>query len=379
MRLNNGDVLSIGYCASIPQPTITMVLSEDDKVIIQYLREKFGHGARKIVRNNPSKGWKVRTVTDFLQKLKDTGSRDRKPGSGRPRSARTSSNADAVEGLVLSQEGQPGTSLSERETARVIGISQSSVHRLIKDRLINTFKRVPVLALDATVKRKRAERCNKLLKRFKPCVVRRICFTDEKIFTVATPRNTQNDRVHSHAQRKGDVPEENLLRLKSRSRGSVMVSIGFTKEHKLRLVFVPYGAKINAATYQKEILEKMIPELQAKVPDFVFQQDGAPAHTARSTLDYLSAHCPSFIEPAAWPPCSPDLNPLDYYLWSALERQVYKGGQVKDVEDLKRRIDVAWEQFPQDDLARAIGKWRSRLQAVVAAEGGHIETFMHRH
>jgi len=28
-----------------------------------------------------------------------------------------------------------------------------------------------------------------------------------------------------------------------------------------------------------------------------------------------AAHCPDFIDKDAWPPKSPDLNPLDYYVW----------------------------------------------------------------
>jgi len=43
---------------------------------------------------------------------------------------------------------------------------------------------------------------------------------------------------------------------------------------------------------------------------FIFQQDGAPAHTARVTQEWLHANCPEIIEKDRWPPNSPDLNPL---------------------------------------------------------------------
>jgi len=48
---------------------------------------------------------------------------------------------------------------------------------------------------------------------------------------------------------------------------------------------------------------------------FIFQQDGAPSHAAKSTQQWLAAHCPDFINKDAWPPNSPDLNPLDYRVW----------------------------------------------------------------
>jgi len=43
-------------------------------------------------------------LNDFIERLKQTGSITRKSGSGRPRTARTTANIDAVDELVLSQE-----------------------------------------------------------------------------------------------------------------------------------------------------------------------------------------------------------------------------------------------------------------------------------
>ena len=48
---------------------------------------------------------------------------------------------------------------------------------------------------------------------------------------------------------------------------------------------------------------------------FVFQQDSAPAHRARDTIQLLQQETPDFIGPDLWPPNSPDLNPVDYKIW----------------------------------------------------------------
>ena len=45
---------------------------------------------------------------------------------------------------------------------------------------------------------------------------------------------------------------------------------------------------------------------------FVFQQDSAPAHCTRNTIQLLQRETPDFIGPDLWPPNSPDLNPIDY-------------------------------------------------------------------
>jgi len=47
--------------------------------------------------------------------------------------------------------------------------------------------------------------------------------------------------------------------------------------------------------------------------NFIFQQDGVPAHAARLMQQWLSdsEHCPDFIDKDSWPPNRPDLNPLE--------------------------------------------------------------------
>jgi len=52
---------------------------------------------------------KVCGVNKLLKKLRDTATVDRRPGSGRPRSARTEENVETVNDLVLSQEDKPQT------------------------------------------------------------------------------------------------------------------------------------------------------------------------------------------------------------------------------------------------------------------------------
>jgi len=53
-------------------------------------------------------------VEDFLERLRTTGSIERAPSSGCPRTTYTAENADAVWDLVQSQENQPQTHRSTR-------------------------------------------------------------------------------------------------------------------------------------------------------------------------------------------------------------------------------------------------------------------------
>ena len=63
---------------------------------------------------------------------------------------------------------------------------------------------------------------------------------------------------------------------------SVMVSAGVCYGGKGRLNFTAEKAKVNAEYYMTNLLQKLIEDCQTVAPpNFIFQQDGAPAYNAR--------------------------------------------------------------------------------------------------
>ena len=44
-------------------------LWEEDKIIIKYLRQKFGYGAKRIIKDHPEKNWGLHNVGYLLRKL----------------------------------------------------------------------------------------------------------------------------------------------------------------------------------------------------------------------------------------------------------------------------------------------------------------------
>ena len=57
-------------------------------------------------------------------------------------------------------------------------------------------------------------------------------------------------------------------------------------------------------------------------------------YRARETIDLLRRSTPDFIAPDMWPPNSPDLNPVDYSIWSVMQQHV-NHSRVKDVDELR--------------------------------------------
>ena len=153
-----------------------------------------------------------------------------------------------------------------------------------------------------------------MLRRFKVRDTKRVFFTDEKNY-LNPPVSNQNNRVWSRGK-KADVKPSRLLVQREKFAKHVMVSAGVCFGGKGRLHFVEEKAKVDAQYYLGRLLPQLIEDCNQLMPaGFIFQQDGAPAHTARVTQEWLHANCPEIIEKDQWPPNSPDLNPLDYHVW----------------------------------------------------------------
>ena len=83
-----------------------------------------------------------------------------------------------------------------------------------------------------------------LLRRLTSEKVARTFFTDETIFTVAPPINTQNNRVYAPRNKlKADIADDRLFVTRSHSSKSVMVLVGVSKLGKTTLHFVNPSAR----------------------------------------------------------------------------------------------------------------------------------------
>ena len=122
----------------------------------------------------------------------------------------------------------------------------------------------------------------------------------------------------------------------------------------------------------------MIPEMDRLTgyQPYVFMQDGARSHTANETVRFLNPQrYLTLLLPNMWPPNSPDLNPVDYCVWSALERNVYRGRRFENTIELKETILQEWEALPQAVINNAIDGFRSRVRLVIAENGQRIEKY----
>jgi len=135
------------------------------------------------------------------------------------------------------------------------------------------------------------------------------------------------------------------------------------------LFFIDPGTKVNGQYYRDVLLsQQLLPAIRDLSGElFTFQQDNAPAHRARETVQLLTRETPDFIAAN-----SPDLNPVDYQIWGKLQERVYRS-RIRDIDQLKSRLINKWEHFHQMFIDEAVRQWRPCLRACIRAHGGHFE------
>ncbi|UYV72599.1 HELQ, partial [Cordylochernes scorpioides] len=166
-------------------------------------------------------------------------------------------------------------------------------------------------------------------------------FSDEKNFDVDQKVNPRNDRWICKD------PSEIPVVMHTKFPASVMVLGVISSEGDVMPPhFFEKGLRMNADTYIN-VLETVVKpwmDMVAAGRKYVFQQDSAPAHKAKKTQSWLTLNVPSHWGPDIWPPNSPDCNPLDYYVWGVVERDVNKAPHTT-IQSVKKAVHTVMTQM----------------------------------
>ena len=359
-----------------------VVLTPDQKAVIMNDFIEKGWSAYKIWKEHPRFGCSRGAIEKLVYKIKETGSTERRNGSGRPITATTPDISEECEELICSQEDRPGTHFSVREIARQVNVSKSSIHRIVKKKNLHAFKRISTPQMNNNCRKRRKERTSNLLQRFSEYSLPRLVFQDEKDFSLQVKTNRQNNRVYGYGLKK-DISPQRLFNEGNRFSIKVMVSAVITWKGVSPPFFVADPEmKVNGVSYLNHLREDLIPFCESLYPrdDFIFIQDSAPSHRYKPVQQFLKDKLKSrFVKNTEWPPASPDCNPLDYFFWNKVQEKVYEGGHCEpfeNIEELKTKIQEVWEECCTDlnTIRKAIKHLLPRLKAVELKDGGSIKT-----
>jgi len=78
--------------------------------------------------------------------------------------------------------------------------------------------------------------------------------------------------------------------------------------------------------------------------------------------------------PIPWPPRSPDLSPLDFFLWGYIKNIVY-AEKIRNIQNLQERITSIVETVTRDMNQRTWQEMEFLLDVSRATNGAHIEIY----
>ncbi len=146
---------------------------------------------------------------------------------------------------------------------------------------------------------------------------------------------------------------------------SVMIWAAMSSAGVGPLCFLKYT--VNLAIYQEILDHFMLPSADKLYgdADFIFQQDLAPAHTAKGTKSWFNDHGVTALD---WPANSPDLNRKDN-LWGIFKREM-RVARPNNSDDLKAAIKAAWASITPEQCHRLIDSMPRHIDAVIHAKRG---------
>lgn len=265
--------------------------------------------------------------------------------------------------------------ISTRKLSQQLNVSKTKVWKILKKNNLYPYRYTRVQELLTADLPKRVQFCQTLLLRDveDPLFLKSVLWTDESQFTKNGITNFHNLHEWSH---------ENPYNKKTTSfqrRFSVNVWAGVIQNTLIGPKIIP--ERLNSQSYL-EFLQQTNPEILDNVPltvrnRVIYQQDGAPPHFGRQVTDWLNNnYSERWIGrggPIEWPARSPDLTPLDFYLWGFMKDYVYIV-EIETREQLIQRIldsgEVIRTNLRRFNLCDAI---RSRAHKCLLMNGGHFE------
>ena len=289
----------------------------------------------------------------------------------RKRSGRPSIDEETVDAVRVAFHRSPRKSI--RVASNELAIPQSTVHKVLHKRLrLHAYKLQIVQALKPDDCPRRAAFAEEILQRIDDDngYLNSVCFSDEATFHVSGKVNKHNIRIWGL---------QNPCEVLERERDSPKINVWCGLMHNQIIdPFIFAESTITANIYLDMLKHYVVPQLEEFQPRVVFQQDGAPPHWSLIVRDFLNETFPNrWIGrngPTPWPPRSPDITPLDFFLWGYVKDRVYRT-PVRDVETLQSRIIEVLATVNEEMLENTWREIEYRLDILRATNGAHVKGY----
>lgn len=196
-------------------------------------------------------------------------------------------------------------------------------------------------------------------------ILDRVFFSDEAWFHLSGYVNSQNFRTWA-SENPHNYSETSLHPIK------VGIWVAISRRRIIGPIF--FHDTINAERYRTNILEPFFANLHDDELQLgYFQQDGATAHTAGGTIRYIQEfYGDRIISRGVWPSRSPDLTPLDFYLFGKIKNRIYRN-RLHNLDELQQAIEQEIHNITVNELRCVFENMKRRINLCLQAEGNHFQ------
>lgn len=264
--------------------------------------------------------------------------------------------------------------VSTRDLSRQLDISQSTVSKIIRTNKFHPYHIQLLQELNEADFARRNHFCNWALNKIteQHDFFENVLFSDE-----ATFHNNGNINKHNLHYYANENPHFHRS-VQNQNRWSLNVWGGIVGGHVVGPHF--FGTRLNSAEYLN-FLRNILPDLFENLPlgllgRMWLQHDGSPVHYSAEVRNYLDEEFPNrWIGrggPVEWPPRSPDLTKIDFFLWGYVKEKVFQTPP-NTREDMIERIREAFQSINHQTLSNVSRSFTNRLRLCLQQNGGHFE------
>jgi len=331
-----------------PKKRATAITLRDEGYSYREIAKKMGHGV------SPA------GVMKLCKRFSETGSIKNKVGKSRKKATTPQTDRRIVR-MALKNRKSSAIDINKSLSDAGVAVSDRTVRR----RLISAGLRARIPRkkpfLNAAQRQKRLKWA-KDHANWTPEQWRHVLCSDETRISIFG-----SDGVRYVRRRPGEdcIPECTTATMKHPL--SIMVWGCMSRDGVGRLQVL--NGTVNADKYIKEVLQcKLVAsarDIFGSDQPFIFQQDGAPCHTAKKCMSWFTEN---HIELLEWPGNSPDLNPIEN-LWSRLKRAVAAKHPSNKQQLIEAVINSWFRIITEDDLQKLVDSMPRRCEAVIRAKG----------
>lgn len=366
LQTNNCLIISLRFKAN--ESVYLKMLSTSERVELVLLMHELKSVTlvqRRLKQEGKSHVPSDKTINSLYQKFISTGTVLDAERSGRP-----STSAENVAAVDSAFKSEP--SLSLRRASTQLGIPRSTVHDVLRKKLHMRPYHIQLVqelyADDFAARLAFCEEFKELIEQ-NDSFLNSICFSDEAKFS-----------LHGRVIRHNCVVwgTENPHEISPEPLHSPKIDVWFGMFHDRLIGPQFFPDNVRSDSYLEMLQEFLLPQLRQlrRVRSTIFQQDGAAPHWALCVRKFLNATFPNRwigrAGPILWPPRSPDLTPLDFYLWGFLKDAVYKK-KPEDVEQLKQYIREEASNITKETLSHVFADFKTRLDLCIQVNGEQFE------